>query len=283
MIDDLDKTIEQLFLLSFGSPLPFDLSYAVPNDSFTPISSDRSTLDCYLYDIQENRELRSVEPAFKRGITGIIEKEISPVRVKISYCLTAWSPAQSTPGLPSEFDEHRLLGMILQVLLSYPTLPADVLVGSMKEQPFPLPTSTISVNSRLDSRDFWNAVGGQLRPSLDYSVTIAQSLPVIAVGPVTTTLRVGYQHKDSRQEEIFSIGGRIVNADLPEQGIVGAEVQVEETGQTVVTDKDGRFIIEPLARRAYTLRARANGFREGTRPIQVPQPDGAYGLELFPS
>ena len=283
MIDDLDKTLEQLLLLSFGSPLPFDLSYAAPNSSFTPVSNHRSTLDCYLYDIQEDRALRSVEPVFRRGITGVVEKEISPVRVKISYCFTAWSPAQPTPGQPPEFDEHRLLGTILQVLLSYPTLPVASLVGSMREQPFPLATSVISPNSRLDSRDFWNAVGGQLRPSLDYSVTIAQSLPVIPVGSITTTLRVGYHQTGSQQEEILSIGGRIINADLPEQGIAGAEVQVQETGQVYMTDKDGQFVIEPLARGIYTLHASAPGFRRGTRTIQVPQPDGTYGLELSPA
>ena len=64
MISDLDRTLEQLLRKEFGAPLPFDLSYAIPDKSFTPVSNSRSTLDCYLYDIRENTELRGLDPFF---------------------------------------------------------------------------------------------------------------------------------------------------------------------------------------------------------------------------
>lgn len=277
MIDDLDKSIEQLFIASFGLPLPFDLSFAKPDNTFTPISTSKNTLDCYLYDIRERRDWRTVEPVMRRGAMNMVEREISPVRVKISYCITAWSAAQPTPGVVPAFDEHLLLSNILRVLLSYPILPADVLIGLMKEQPYPLATEAISVSSTIDSRDFWNAIGGQLRPSLDYSVTIAQPLPTFPVGPMVTTIRMDY-----REEEVISIGGRVVATTDAEQGIADAWVYVVETSRTYMTNEKGQFVIDRIARGSYTLRVRAVGFQEGTRTVQVPQPDGSYDLMLTP-
>ena len=277
MIDDLDKSLEQLLIVSFGLPLPFDLSFARPDNAFVPISTGKNTLNCYLYDIRERRDWRTVEPVLRRGPMNTLEEEISPVRIKISYCITAWSAAQPTPGVVPAFDEHLLLSKILRVLLRYPILPADALVGSMREQPYPLATETISVNNTIESRDFWNAIGGQLRPSLNYSVTIAQALPTFTAGPMVTTIRTDY-----REEEVISIGGRVVAATDAEQGIADAWVYVVETGQTYTTNETGQFVIGRIARGTYTLRARATGYQEGARPVQVPQPDGSYDIVLTP-
>src|SRR5262249_10605887 len=145
---------------------------------------------CYLYDIRENRELRSVEPRFRRNSDGTIDKEIAPTRIKVSYCITAWSAAQPTPGIVPAIDEHSLLSNVLMVLLKYPTLPSEVLVGSLKELDLPLPTTVISPNSSMSSRDFWNALGGQLRPSLDYSVTMSLATPPLFAGQMVTAMRV---------------------------------------------------------------------------------------------
>jgi hypothetical protein len=277
MIDDLDRSIEQLFIASFGLPLPFDLSFAKPDNTFLPISTGKNTLNCYLYDIRERRDWRTAKPVFHRGFPNMVEEELAPVRVKISYCLTAWSAAQPSPGMVPAFDEHLLLSKIMRVLLTYPVLPADVLVGTMKEQPYPLATETISVNSTIDSRDFWNAIGGQLRPSLDYSVTIAQPLPTFPAGPVVTTIRMDY-----REEEVIILGGRVVASTDAERGIADAWVYVVETGGTYMTNEKGQFVVERIVRGSYTFRARAVGFQEGTRTVQVPQPDGSYDLVLTP-
>src|SRR4051812_32710974 len=98
VISDLDRTLEQLFLVEFGNPLPFDLSFALPNRDFKPLSQTRSTLNCYLYQINEDRELRNIEPILRRNADGSVDKIPAPVRVNLSYCITAWSPAQPTPG-----------------------------------------------------------------------------------------------------------------------------------------------------------------------------------------
>jgi hypothetical protein len=108
MISDFDRTLEQLLEREFGTPLPFDMSFAMPDKDFAPMSSDKNTLNCYLYDISEDRELRSVEPSVRRNSEGIVETSPAPARIKLSYCITAWSPAQTTPGIAPELDEHIL-------------------------------------------------------------------------------------------------------------------------------------------------------------------------------
>ena len=55
VISDLDKTLKQLFQSEFGTSLPFDLSFAIPDKNFTPVSKTHTTLDCYLYEINEDR------------------------------------------------------------------------------------------------------------------------------------------------------------------------------------------------------------------------------------
>src|SRR6266496_4059834 len=120
VISELDKTLKQLLLSEFGTSLPFDLSFAIPDKNFMPVSKTRTTLDCYLYEINEDRELRSVAPILQRNIDGTIDKAQPPTRIKLSYCVTAWSPAQPTPDGEPQLDEHTLLSQLLEVLLKYP-------------------------------------------------------------------------------------------------------------------------------------------------------------------
>ncbi len=132
VISDLDKTLKQLFQSEFGTTLPFDLSFAIPDKNFTPVSKTQTTLDCYLYEINEDRELRSVAPIVQRNIDGTIDKTLPPPRIKLSYCITAWSPAQPTPDGEPQLDEHTLLSQVLEVLfLTYQAPSTGPMVTTM--------------------------------------------------------------------------------------------------------------------------------------------------------
>lgn len=282
MISDLDRTLEKLFQLEFGTTLPFDLSFAIPDKEFAPISGTKNTLNCYLYDIRENRELRTVEPLFKRNIDGTVEKKRPPARIILSYCITAWSPAQITPGIVPVVDEHKLLSEVLEILLKYPTLSSEVLVGSLIGQEPPLPTTVVLPDGVKNISDFWNAIGGQLRPSLDYSVTISLDYqPKVTVPMVTTKISTYEQIPESASPDVsIQIGGQVTDNSLPPNLVADAWVLMEETGRTEISDKDGRFTFDYLKRGAYTLRVRAVGFHEASRNIQVPEPSGEYNIQL---
>ncbi|GHO83193.1 Pvc16 family protein [Dictyobacter formicarum] len=278
VISDLDRTLEQLFLLEFGNPLDFDLSFAIPDKDFTPLSKTRSTLNCYLYEINEDRELRSVEPIFHRNADGTIDRLPAPTRIKLSYCITAWSPAQATPGAGPEMDEHTLLSLVLQVLLKYPLLPSQALQGSLVGQE-PLPYTTIILpDSSKATSDFWSAIGGQLRPSLEYKVTIALPYQQPVQGPMVTSISLRLAGDDP----FYTIGGTVWDANTPPKPVASAWVRLNQIGHTYVTDEHGCFLIERIQAGNYTLTVRAVGFQEGGRSVNVPAQTHLYDVHLTP-
>lgn len=175
MIRDLDDTIEQLFITRApaGSELAgADISFELPDADWRG-GLDTLTVNCYLYDIRENFELRTVEPPVQRSADGTraIRRRV-PVRIDCAYCITAWSPATNE----SVLEEHRLLGQILRVLLLHPTIPADVLQGSLVDQIPPYPTIIAAPDGVKNQPEFWGALDQQLKPSLNYVLTLAVSL-----------------------------------------------------------------------------------------------------------
>lgn len=278
MINEVDLTVQHLLELEFGNPLPFDLSFAVPDRAFVPVSASKNTLNCYLYDIHEDRELRgAVQPTVRPLGDGTVEQVYPPARIKLRYCITAWSPTILTPGTQPAVDEHALLGAVLAVLLKHVTIPPAVLAGSLAGQQPPLPTTTAFPEPVRSSWDFWNAVGGPLRPSLEYAITFSLAFqPPLDRGPVVTTALLKFGGGD----QFYMIGGVVWDASVPRAGVPGAWVRVDQTGQIFVTDAAGRFAIPRIAGGAYTLRARAVSFTEGVRAITVPQPDGQYDIQL---
>lgn len=190
MIDDLDRTLEALL----KSELPADLlrneqiaiSFVPPDEKFPPPSVSLPALDLFLYDIRENRDLRSNEWIIDRQQNGTATKRRSPVRIDCSYLVTAWTnDTANTHAL----DEHRLLGEAMKVLLRYGTLPAMVLQGVLTTQEFPLPTVGLQPSREQSLPDLWRALGGKPKAALHYTVTLA----IEPTAPVATERLVAKQ------------------------------------------------------------------------------------------
>lgn len=173
MIRDLDATIQALLEQGAdpGSELAqAEISFDIPDADWRS-GLETLTVNCYLYDVRENREMRTNEPLVQRN-GSLAGRRRPPVRIDCSYCITAWSPATSE----STLDEHRLLSQILLVLLRNPTIPSDVLQGSLVDQIPPYPSVIASPDGVKDQPDFWGALDQQLKPSLNYVVTLAMLL-----------------------------------------------------------------------------------------------------------
>ena len=182
MIHDLDKTLEQLLKQNLPPELvsQVTISFATPDDNFPPTSVTLPAIDLFLYDVRENRELRSNEWTVERHSSGMATKKRPPVRVECSYLITVWpSESASNPAM----DEHHMLGEVMKVLLRHPTIPVELLQGSLKDQEPPLPVGLQP--GRLQSfGEFWKAMGGKPKAALNYSVTIGVE-PFEAInGPV---------------------------------------------------------------------------------------------------
>lgn len=193
MIRDLDETIEQLLITRApaGSELAgADISFDLP-DADWRAGLEALTVNCYLYDIRENFDLRTAEPPVQRSADGTrAVRRQPPVRIDCAYCITAWSPATDE----SVLEEHRLLGQVLRVLLRHRTVPADVLQGGLADQIPPYPTLIASPDGVKNPPEFWGALDQQLKPSLNYVLTLAVSLDEspaeAAMPPVVEEVRV---------------------------------------------------------------------------------------------
>lgn len=289
MIDDLDRSVGKLFELEFGSPLPFDLSFRIPDKTFTPVSNARTTLNCYLYDIRENRDLRDVGRYLERRAGGQYSLDAAPCRVKASYCITAWSPGAAESGVDPHLDEHNLLAAVLRVLLRHPEFPRAALIGTLVAQKMPLPTQIAQPDSARNSGDFWNAIGGQLRPSLEYGVSVALDYQAGEEGPLVTSVHARVGSRDGGAERLvppadplYAVGGTVWSSGPAAAPVSGAWVRIDETGELAVADTAGQFLVRQVEPGLYTLRVRAIGFQEGARPLPVPLAAGSYDIHLVP-
>jgi len=172
MINDLDSTLEQLLKRELPASLvgQVAISFAAPDDKFPPQSVTLPAVDMFLYDVRENRELRSNEWIVERQSNGTVIQRSAPVRVDCSYLITAW--ASETSPNPAK-DEHMLLGEVMMVLLRHAVIPAAVLQGSLAGQEPPLPAVTLLPGRLQSLGEFWQALGGKPKAALNYTVTLA--------------------------------------------------------------------------------------------------------------
>lgn len=185
MIDDLDKSISELLRLELPASIvsQVGISFAAPDNQFPPTAVSLPAIDLFLYDLQENRDLRSSEWVVERNDDGSAARIRPPIRLDCSYLITAWpSTSSSNPAQ----DEHRMLGEVLKVLVRHPSLPDAILQGALKGQLPPLPTTTLQPGRLQSLGEFWQALGGKPKAALTYTVTIALevSAPVAAGSPV---------------------------------------------------------------------------------------------------
>ncbi len=175
MIRDLDATIQTMLdtLAAPGSELAgADISFDLPDAEWRG-SLANLTVNCYLYDVRENLELRTNERLIQRSELGVpMALRRPPVRIDCTYCITAWSPATAE----SVLEEHRLLSQVLRLLLQNPTIPSGVLQGSLATQIPPYPRVIAAPDAIKNGPEFWGALDQQLKPSLNYIITLAMLL-----------------------------------------------------------------------------------------------------------
>ncbi|HEY9598731.1 MAG TPA: DUF4255 domain-containing protein [Cyanophyceae cyanobacterium] len=185
MLDDLDRTLEELLKRSLPPDLvrQVSISFATPDAQFPPSSVTPPAIDLFLYDVRENRELRNNEWLLEHQSNGTVIKKPPLARVDCSYLITAWPSESSTTP---QRDEHRLLGEVMKALLRYPTLPSEILQGSLTDQELPLRAMPLQPMQLQSMGEFWQALGGKPKAALNYTVTISVTVqePVEAVSVI---------------------------------------------------------------------------------------------------
>jgi Pvc16 N-terminal domain/Carboxypeptidase regulatory-like domain len=280
VIKELDASLETLLTseAATGSELAAaTISFSVPDEDWRGAGTGLD-LDIYLYQISENRDLRSNERRYRPQVGGGVDVDPFPTRVECCYLITAWNKADDTGGEDRELQEHRLLSQVLYALLRNPTMPITYMTAPLvAAQELTLPVITAQLDGAGTTADFWTGLGTYLRPSVTCKVTLALEL-----GRSFRAAEVTLVHTRVNGEMKALLAGRVWDSGTPRSPVAGAWVRVVETGELAVTDVGGEFLLEHIAAGTYTLVVRAPGFQEGGGGVNVPAPDGQYDVTLAP-
>ena len=275
MLSDLDETLKQL-LVRHGdlNPAAVDISFDIPTrDWSTPVT--KPTVNLYLYDIRENRELRETYWEQEVRDDGSVAMTRGPVRLDISYMLTCWTSQTA--------DQHLLLWRVLETFFRYSPLPQDVLQGMLLQSHRPVRTQVAQPDGILRNvSDFWGALENQLRPAVSLVVTVELDLKDISIVPLVfarvakvglAELTPGGDGRERALERLSSgwevgpvqVAGEV--RDTAGRAVPGTSVRLVgirdgrpvQVQSTVVTDSAGRYVFESVPLGEYTLVAEAPG------------------------
>jgi len=278
MFQDLDSTIAKI-LNDPASPTKVanaDVSFLTPDKNFAP---GQATVDLFLYDVKENRELRDPTPILERKGNSFIRKP-PPLRMDCSYIVTTWSTKN---GAAKVSEEHGLLGEALLWLTRFSTIPEKYWQGSMANprQLYPPPTMIAQVDPNKNAGEFWDALAIPPRPAFYLTVTIAMDLGIEESGPLVTTHSSNVASSgDPARENWVQIGGSIL--DLNGLGIGNALVDVLDAGLRTTSGADGRYKFLRVPTGPRTIRVVAVGFQPKTQPLVVPGLPEQYDVTLTP-
>ena len=286
MFQDLDSSLRQI-LGDANAPVDLrnaDVSFEPPDKSFAPT---QPTVNLFLYEVKENRELRDPEPIVVMS-GGTFVRRMPPLRVDSVYLVTTWS---DKTGAAKIAEEHLLLGEAIAWLSRFPVIPDTFLQGSLATpaQPFPPPTMVAQMDANKNAGEFWSALGSTPRPAFYLSVTISIDLGLERPeGPPVVTKEMVLKEKkppgitEPVLADIFEIGGTIRDANTL-AAIKDAQVTLLELQIVSVTDAAGHFRFGDLNAGNYTLRAAAGGFTTQDLAIVIPGAVlNAYDINLSP-
>ena len=276
MLADLDESLRTLLQRELGRH-GFDsveVAFEAPAKEWSSQLA-APTVNVFLYDLRESKDHRHRTVEERRTNGGAFESR-PPLILECSYAITAWTQAVE--------DEHRLLSQILTILYSYPRLPADALAGRISNgaQRYPI-VGTVGQPKGEGKADFWNAVGGQYKASLDYVVTLSCEAGVAHErGPEVRdlTLRIGDSGgSPGRVTELHRVGGRVARDDG--EPLADAWVTLPDLGRWGSSDDGGRFTIARVPPGEHRCIARTRDGGEAQATLTVP--GGSIELVVGPA
>jgi hypothetical protein len=269
MIQDLDETLREILVkqgkLNSGD---IDIAFDQPTGEWAATLS-RPTINLYLYDIRENTELRASQNYRVERQNGQGRRVYMPKRIDLSYLITVWARNPE--------DEHQLLWRVLLTLSQFPAIKPEQGVGVVQDQLLDMPTKiALPSDAVRNMPDLWGVMENQLKPSINFVVTVALDTQRTIEAPLvfTAMYRVGQAEPPIAHEltvldtTIHHIGGHV----FVDNEAAGAGVQVEllNRGRRVQTDADGRFVFAYLQPGEYDVEVIAEGRKPKRDKLRVP-------------
>lgn len=281
MLPHLHTTLTNLLHAPGVVPTEVAVRFEVPEREWREALT-RPTLNFYLFDIQENAELRQADLQAGRAV-GRSGWKLPPRRFDLRYMVAAFT------GHPP--DEQLLIWRTLAALLKHAPLPQDGMPEELRRLDLPLTTRVLREDEGPRLLDLWGALELPPRPALLYVVTAPLDLELEFSAPLVLTRSVRYARSSPADEaagrgidqartapvaERFAIGG--VVRDHQGRPIAGLRVRVEGRAMERTTDAQGRYRLDGLA--AGPLRLLVE--REDTPPhaVAFAVPADTYDIEL---
>ncbi|MEU2792840.1 DUF4255 domain-containing protein [Streptomyces sp. NPDC007100] len=180
MIHEVDEVLRNLIGGGALAGSGIDVSFEVPTRDWAA-RRNGPVVNAYLYDVREDVSRRQRgRTALRDDRDAVVRRRRPPRWFRLSYLVTAWT---KTPQ-----DEHRLLSAVLATLLPHELLDARDLPESLGRLGLAVPVTVGGSQPEARSlADIWSALGGELKPSLDVSMTVPfPSFPDYDAGPLVT-------------------------------------------------------------------------------------------------
>lgn len=274
------STLEELYGVS--------VSFLTPDKDYSQkTGSPKHEINLFLYEVKENRELRSAAPNTVQQRNSSLRRR-PPLRVDCTYMVTAWCIDAANVHNKTK-DSHKLLGQAFNWLSRFPIIPDDFLQeANFNNQFYSPPTMVAQMDGAKSAGEFWSALGIPPRPYFNIVVTICMDLDQQIEDHLVTTVSSAYSVRGANEGETqLIIGGTL--RDKSGNAIPDAWVRFEPANTTrssawQATDAAGHFVFENVvSNSAFTLRARANGHIDELERFfdAIPSVSGEYDLQFI--
>jgi hypothetical protein len=265
MLADLDETLRNLLReeLEVHGFEGVDIAFDAPAREWSGQLS-KPTVNVFLYDLREAEQLRTSEWSRMHRDGRTFERR-PPMVMEASYAVTAWTQAVE--------DEHRLLSQVLAIFFAYPEIPPAKLNGRLANGSQQWPIKARIGQGKGEKSDFWSAVGGQYKVSLDLVIRLSvESGARLERGPEVRTQTIRTQMSDSPPGrtvlEMHRSAGSV--KDKKGQPLANVWVTLPDAGAWTTSRADGRFNFDRLPPGRHRLLARTVDGREADSHIEVP-------------
>ena len=266
MLDTIHNTIKEL-LYSKGQidPSEVEIEFNPPTKEWVN-SRVSPTLNFFLYDLEENTELRQADYDLISGknAKGMASstRRVPPRRFDLHYMVSAISTVID--------DEHLLLWRAMVTLLKNPTIPEQFLPQNILKLELPVKGRVSQPDDGPRPMDLWSALETPPRPSLLYVLTVPVDLETGFESPLVLTRTARYrllEQESAAAEVAFHIGG--VVKDRLGTPIPGASVNLIGR-DPLLSDALGRFVMTHVPAGEAKLEVSLEGKKPKTFKLEIP-------------
>jgi hypothetical protein len=250
-------------------PADIEIAFEAPIRSWVGARTG-PTIDLFLYDIQENTDLRKGGMESGRA-NGRGQLRMPPRRFDLTYLVSVLSTEVT--------DEHLVLWRLLLTMLKHPILPEELLPESLKQADVPITCKLELPDGAPKPVEIWSALEQPPRPSIGLVVTVPADLEIAFDAPLVLTRTARYRQTRLESAEPQDRRNHIAGVVRGRGGdpVAGARVALGGTTNTAVTNAEGAFFFWSVPDGSITLHVTHDA---RSRTVSFALPSESYQIVL---